>query len=339
MLCMEAHDPSPDPSGPASPRAGSQLLRAVEEVTVDETEHGEANSDGLGHGLGEDIASWLEPVSQRLAVRWPRQGRTSERMRTMGAELVKELASAVGSSDRLTPLAVAGWFLRSRTNDGSYGPATTRTARFKQGVARAVFEEAAALGAAVDPHTAVGERIPRLQPKRIRPLTDPEADRVREIVANAPKASRQGAVVALATAGGTATNIAQVRAQDIDLDQATVAFAGNPAPTGRLDDWARTVLQRYLRDNDAAVDDAPLCVSTRSTPEREAESVSGHLRRVLRAADLYGLEGVSADSIRLHAARRVLDTDGIVAAARFLGWKSLDRTAETLGHGWRRVDG
>ena len=320
-------------------------MRAVDDAAAasdapgDTSVHTGADSDDLRRGLGEDIASWLEPVAQRLAVRWPRQGRTSERRWTMGCALIEELASEVGSSDRLTPLAVTGWCLRSRANDGSFRPATARTARYKQQIARAVFEEAAALGAAVDPHTAVGDLIARPQPKPIRPLTDSEFDRVRSLVNHAPSRSRQGAAVALATAGGTATDIAQVRGRDINLDQATVALAGNPPRTGRLDEWATQVLQRYLRDNHAAADDAPLCISTRSTPEREVEAVSAHLRRLLRAADLYGLEGVTADSIRLHAARKVLDSEGIVAAARFLGWKSLDRTAETLGHHWRRADG
>ena len=347
---MATRTPNPDPSGPAGRAAGSRLLHAVDEAAVDETAvasdaaadtsvHSEANSESPHHGPGEDIASSLELVSERLAVRWPRQSRTAERMRAMGCELVEELASAVGSWDRLTPLSVAGWCLGSRANDGSCRPATLDTARYRQGIARAVFEEAAALGAAVDPDTAVGDRISRPQPKRVRPLTDSETDRVRSLVDNAPSGSRQLVVVALAIAGGTATDIAQVRAKDINLDEATVAFVGAAARTGPLDGWAMGVLHRHLRDNDTAADDTPICVKTRSTPEREVESVSSHLRRVLRAAGLYGLEGICTDSIRLNAARRVLDTDGIVAAARFLGWRSLDRTADALNHNWRRADG
>ena len=144
---------------------------------------------------------------------------------------------------------------------------------------------------------------------------------------------------ALATAGGTATDIAQVRAKDINLDEATVAFVGAAARTGPLDEWSVRALRRHLRHNAAIGPGVPVCIRTRTTLEREVESVSWHLRRVLRAAGLYELEGVSADSIRLHAARKVLDTDGVAAAARLLGWRSLDRTAETLGHHWRRVDG
>ena len=260
-------------------------------------------------------------------------------MRAMGCELVEELASAVGSWDRLTPLSVAGWCLGSRSNDGSCRPATLDTARYRQGIARAVFEEAAALGAAVDPDTAVGDRIPRPQPKRVRPLTDSEIDRLREIADSAAPGSKQVPVVAVAYAGGSATDIARVSVRDIDLDAATVIFSGAAARGGPLDEWSVRALRRHLRHNAAIGPGVPVCVRTRTTLEREVESVSWHLRRVLRAAGLYELEGVSADSIRLHAARKVLDTDGVAAAARFLGWRSLDRTAETLGHHWRRVDG
>ena len=342
MSCVALHSPRPDPSGPASQQAGSRLLRAVNEAAVasdaaaDPPVRSEANSDGRHGVLCEGIASWLEPISGRLAVRWPGQSRTSERIRAMGCELVEELASAVGSWNRLTPLAVAGWYLRSRAKDGSYRPATLDTARYKQGIARAVFEEAAALGVAVDPDTAAGDRIARPRPKRVRPLTDPETDRLREIADSAAPESKQLPVVALVSAGGSATDIAPVSVEDIDLDAATVTFCGAAARVGRLDEWSVQTLARHLGHDTAIEPGVPVCIRTRTTPEREVESVSRHLRRVLRAAGLYELEGVSADSIRLHAAQRVLDTDGIVAAARFLGWRSLDRTAEALDHQWRR---
>ena len=169
--------------------------------------------------------------------------------------------------------------------------------------------------------------------------TDAEADRVRKWADHAPQGSRQPLAVALAFASGTATEIARVRIGDIDLDKATVAFAGGAARVGPLADWAAQAVRRYVGDNSPVAVGVPLCVSARTTPEREVESVSGLLRRVLRAAGLYELEGVTASSIRLSSARRVLHADGIVAAAKFLGWTSLDRTADALRHNWRHPDG
>ena len=342
---MATHSPNPDPSAPTSRVRKSRSVHAVEgtagasDAADDTPVRSEANNSTPHDGLSDDIATWLAPLSQRLAVRWPGQSRTSERMRAMGGELIEELASAVGSCDRLTPQSVAGWYLRSRTNDGSSRPATLDTARYKQGIARAVFEEAAALGAAVDPHTAAGDRIARRRSKQIRSLTDPETDRLREIVDLTAPQSKQLPVVALASAGGSATDIAPVSVDDIDLDAATVTFSGAAARVGRLDEWSLKTLRRHLGHDTVIEPGVAVCIGTRATPEREIESVSWHLRRALSAAGLYEREGVAADSIRLHAAQRVLHTHGIVAAARFLGWRSLDRTAETLGHDWRRADG
>ena len=277
---------------------------------------------------------------EALAVRWPGHSRTSRRMLAKASELLEELAAGeAGSWEDVTQELVAQWCSRSRTNGGTYRRATVSTARHRQSIARAVFEEAARLGAPVDPDAVAGEQIARPPAKPVRTLTDAEAARVRKWADRAPQGSRQPLVAALAFAGGTATEIAMVRIGDIDLETATVAFVGAAARVAKLDDWSMRAVRRYVRDSSPVAAGAPLCVSVRTTPEREVESVSGYLRRLLRAAGLYELEGVTACSIRLASARRVLRADGIVAAARLLGWASLDRTAHTLGHSWRHPDG
>ena len=63
------------------------------------------------------------------------------------------------------------------------------------------------------------------------------------------------------------------------------------------------------------------------------------LGQVLQAAGIAGRPGVTARSIRLTSARRILDTEGIEAAASFLGSVSLDAAADALGHLWRHSDG
>lgn len=275
-----------------------------------------------------------------LARRWPGGSRTSRRMLQTASEMLDELAaSGAASWEDVTAPMVARWCWRSRTSGGSYRRATPATARHRQSIARAVFEEAARLGAAVDPDAAAGESIARPAKRAVRALTDAEANRVRKWADRAPRGSRQPLVAALAFVGGTATEIARVRSSDINLDEATVAFPGAAARVAELDDWEVQTIRRYARDKCPVAAGALLCVLARTTPEREVESVSGHLRRLLGTAGLYGVEGVAVDSIRLTAARRVLHDDGIVAAARFLGWASLDRTAGALGHNWRHPDG
>ena len=64
------------------------------------------------------------------------------------------------------------------------------------------------------------------------------------------------------------------------------------------------------------------------------EALQVRLGKVIAEAGLAEVVGVSARSLRLHAARKVLDTDGIEAAARLLGSPSLDSTASALGYRW-----
>ena len=66
-----------------------------------------------------------------------------------------------------------------------------------------------------------------------------------------------------------------------------------------------------------------------------AHSVSWRLHRILREAGLNDPD-ITARSVRLTEAHRVLHTEGIAAAARFLGSPSLDATAEMLNHQWRQ---
>ena len=277
---------------------------------------------------------------EALALRWPGDSRTSRRMLEKASELLEELVAAGARSwEDVTARTVTRWCWRSRTSTGSYRRATPSTARHRQSIARAVFAEAARLGASVDPDAAAGESIARPASKAVRALTDAEAGRVRKWADRAPRGSRQPLVAALAFAGGTATEIARVRVGDIDLDDATVAFTGAAARVGNLDNWGVRAVRRYLRDNSPVSAGVPLCVSVPTTPEREVESVSSHLRRMLCTAGLYAVEEISSDSVRLTTARRILHDDGIAAAARFLGWASLDRTAGALDHNWSHPDG
>lgn len=291
-------------------------------------------------GAGVPLMASRGVVLEALARRWPGDSRTSGRMIEKASELLEELAAAGAQSwEDVTEPTVTRWCWRSHTNAGSYRRATPSTARHRQSIARAVFEEAARLGASVDPDAAAGASIARPARKAVRALTDAEAVRLRKWADRAQRGSRQPLVAALAFAGGTATEIASVRIDDIDLDNATVAFVGAAARVAKLDDWSARAVRRYVRDNSPIAAGVPLCVSVRTTPEREVESVSSSLRRMLRTAGLYRVEEISSDSVRLTAARRILRDHGIVAAARFLGWASLDRTAEALDHHWRHPDG
>ena len=222
-----------------------------------------------------------------------------------------------------------------RRPDGSAGEPARDTARFRQWVARAAFTAVARLGAEIDPHIAAGERIERSDPDvSARPLTDQQMQAVCDTAASATARSKQPVRVALSLAGGSAAEVAAVRARDVDLDARTVAFAGSGARVCALDEWSARAIARYLAANHT-VPDERLCVRADTPHESAAHSVSIQLWTLLKSAEFASRRGVSAGSIRLTAARRVLERDGIAAAARFLGSPSLDSTAEVLGYRWR----
>lgn len=275
-------------------------------------------------------------LSESLAARWPGAGRTSQQMRARGQEFVETLIdSGARRWPEVTRPAVVAWLWESHPGGGPGRRAAQRTARWRQDIARAVLEEAAALGAAVDPASLVGERIERPAPKRIKPLSDSQAARLRENCgADAAEVEQEVAVV-LAFRGGTASEIAGVRASHVDLTAATVAFGGSAARVCGLDGWSQATLRRHLGDRARWTDDALLCARADVGHEQAVESVSRLLRQALRDAGLYGRDGVAVDSIRLSSARSALGREGIEAAAAMLGWKSLDRTADALGYDWR----
>ena len=117
-----------------------------------------------------------------------------------------------------------------------------------------------------------------------------------------------------------------------------VRFGGRHARVGPLDDWSLRLVGLYVRNVDPAPDE-PLCVSVGLDAAYAAHVVTARLNRAIADAGLSERAGVTGASIRLTSARRVLHDDGIVAAAKFLGSTSLDRTASALNYAWRAQDG
>ena len=222
-----------------------------------------------------------------------------------------------------------------RGPDGSAQEPSDNTARYRQWVALAAFKVAAQLGAQVDPNTAAGDRIKRGDPDvSARPLTDQELDRVCAHVNAGTAVSRRPLLVALSRAGGTAAEVAAVCARDVDLEAGTATFLGERARVCALDEWSARAIARYLRANPTAPHER-LCVKEDTTRDAAVESVSIRLWKIVKEAGFSSRGGISPRSIRLASARQVVESEGIVAAARFLGSPSLDNTAEALGYDWQ----
>lgn len=219
--------------------------------------------------------------------------------------------------------------------DGSAQEPARNFARDRQWVALAAFKVAAPLGAQLDPNVAAGARIKRGDPDvPARPLTDQELDRVCARVDAGTAASRRPLLVAMYMAGGSAAEVVAVRARDVDLDAGTVTFLGERARVCALDEWSARAIARYLRANPTAPDER-LCVMADTPRDAAVDSVSIRMWKIIKEAGFSSRGGISPRSVRLAAARQVLERDGIVAAAQFLGSPSLDNTAQALGHDWQ----
>lgn len=220
-----------------------------------------------------------------------------------------------------------------RTPTGSEPPATNY-ARSRQAIARAVYREAAKLGARIDPDVAAGAVIPVDDPDiATRLLTDDELQRVRDraTAISRRRTARAPIVVAALLSGGSLKDAAALRARDVDVDARTVRFRDGRVCA--LDAWSAQTIAKYLAANPTAAN-TRLCVTADTTDDSAVVSVTTRAWRILREADIATKSGASPRSIPLTAARRVLERDGIAAAARFLGSPSLDSTARVLGHSW-----
>ena len=288
---------------------------------------------------GEQALSWWGPlVVEAVRARYAGNARTAEKAAAEARRLFRYLqARGVESWDDVTAGLVLDWcWAARRGRSGVHRGTAQSTARNRQWAALAAFGEAARLGAPIDASALVGARIARPGPAvSARPLTDAEAERVRVYADAGLVASRRSLLVAFSYAGGTAAEVAGVRRRDVDADAGTVVFTAGGSRVAVLDAWGVETVRRFLRNHPAVAGGDLLCVTAGSDVSRGAHSVTVRLGQVLDDAGLSGRPGVTARSIRLTGARRVLEADGIEAAARFLGSPSLDSTAAALGYRWR----
>ena len=287
------------------------------------------------------LAAWADLGVEALRERYSNE-RTAATMAADARRLFRYL-QAMGAT-RLVEVTcdlVTKWFWAARPDRAGRLPEVSASTAWKrQWIALVCFEELARLGAPIDPVALVGPRVERPAAQTsARPLSDEEFDLARTHSDTELITSRRPLLFAMACSGGTATEIAALQRQDINFAAGTVSFTGAAARTNPLDEWSIATARRWLLSQpQAPALNAAVCVTDGLDLARGARSVSVRLGDVLRDAGLSGIPGVTARSIRLATARRLLDTDGIEAAARFLGAVSLDTVAAALRHDWRCGD-
>lgn len=286
------------------------------------------------------LAEWMPLIVEALELRLDDR-KTVRKAITDANHLFRNLRTCgVVSLEDVTPSMVQDWIWAAwQPKSGRHRDPAQSTVKNRQWAARLAFEAAASMGAPIDVAALTGEPVARPSDYiSTRPLTDEEAHRVRVFADAGPVASRRSLMVAFSFAGGTAPEVGAVRGKDVDLASATVAFSGKAARNGLLDEWGVETVRRYFRNNPPVGADDLLCVTPATGPDGAAHRVSVRLGYVIRDAGLSGRPGVKARSILLTGGRKVLETDGIVAAARFLGSPSLDNTAKALQYDWRQGD-
>lgn len=288
---------------------------------------------------GDDsLAAWEGPVLEAVADGL--NARTGAKFTAEGARLIGMLrACGAEHWDDVTAQLVRRWFWTARPDrSGRWREVAPSTAYNRRAAAKRLFEAAARLGAPIDPAALVGDPIARSDAvTSTRPLTDKEARLVRAHAHTGLFVSRRLLLVALAFAGGTATEIALVRLCDLDVAAGTVALRGRAARTNPLGPWPAQAITKWLNNQHCAPHpDTVLCVSEDLSVERAAHCVTVRLGDVLRDAGLRRTPGVTARSLRLTTAAEVFEESGLIAAARFLGSLSLDSTAAALNFDWRR---
>jgi integrase len=182
---------------------------------------------------------------------------------------------------------------------------------------------------------------------RVRPLTDAEAARLMDKAAYGAREVKMPAAVALALAGATVTEIAQVEAADVHLSEQVVWLPGlgrrNMPRWVPLDEWQTKALRdriAYLTRRHGE-DIAGLSLVHRARvadqdPSKFAMTTNQMLVRALAKAGLGPADGVRPTSVHEYVANRVYaETGSMEAVAVRCGLRSLDAAARLVTVDWR----
>ncbi|MDX2546157.1 hypothetical protein ACOT81_27405 [Streptomyces sp. WI04-05B] len=260
-------------------------------------------------------------------------------------ERYMHLRGAVVLDDVSAELAEDFVTARGRSRHGHVTDSAAATMLVRRSVLRIAFRTLRELGLS-DADPARDIVLPARTAGQVRPLVEGEVIDLRHRASFVTRPSRHGAAAALALAGGHSGEIGHIRVQDLDLDRRRVWMHGATKTDARwcpLDDWGLNVLAhraefvsaRQLRRESAP--NARLAVSDRHASDAYLQSrACVALGDLLKRIGLGGEEDVKPSSVTAWAAVEEFERTGrIEDAARRLGLRSLDSTANIIGHAWR----
>jgi hypothetical protein len=176
-----------------------------------------------------------------------------------------------------------------------------------------------------------GDTIEREHGRSSRPATPDEIEQIQIMATNVLVPSGDELLLALALCGGGASEIAVVCREDIDLDEGVIRFVGVNERVNRIPEWSQQVFEETVTH---LPESTPLVVRPGLPLARATQSVTTRLNNLMKRAGFSRVSDMTGVSIRLGAAQQILATEGLEAAARFLGNQSLDLTAKSLRYDW-----
>lgn len=178
--------------------------------------------------------------------------------------------------------------------------------------------------------------LPPRTPLATRALTDDEADMVR-YYSRAFRGTRSAAIVGLALSGMATGEILICEPRDVDIALRRVWARGGHQRDARwcpLDGWEAEAVAAHRRVTTIG---NRFAGTGRAAGDHPA-TISNPLRLVLQRAGLAGESDIKPSSVTYYAAARVFAATGrIEAAARAIGFTSLDSAALAVGFDWRQA--
>lgn len=220
-------------------------------------------------------------------------------------------------------------FVNALVGDGPAAPATIRTRR---AALRALFADLRLHGL-VDFDPTMDLAVPSGEMHTVVQLSDNEISRCRWAAETALVAGpRYTAALAALEAGASTGETGCLAWDDVALDGSSIRIHGSHAQRPRTltpTAWG----QRALLDARGHATSAYIAVLRCTTYDSRRTSVTHVVREILERGGAPA--GAEPRSITAWAAQRILNDAGrIEAAARAIGFESLDRTAALIGFDW-----
>jgi|GEM_PF-1092783 len=265
---------------------------------------------------------------------YPAPTGTAGKLHGLLIHLEKDLqAHGLEFLDEITADHVLQYMWSARKTIHGFAEVSSRTAGNRQWAYR-FFQTIMGTEGFTDGFDLSGDTVSRGEPESPRPLNLLELDSVVAMVESKLISTGEDLLVEFSMSGATAQEAGLVRACDVDLANKVVYFHGERPRIAVLTEWGCNRIALFLSEN-YREGEQRLAVADFVTTENVARTVNTRLMNVMRMTGFRSGSGVTAKSIRLGAATVVLESQGLKAAALFLGNNSLDATARMLRYEWR----